>query len=486
MPVWLGLDSTRIVSVVVLLLAACLYWLTLSAGVGWHDSAELALRAHQLGASHSPGSPLHALVGFIFNLFVDSPARATNLLSATSMALAATCLALLITRTNGKFAILSALIFATSYQVWANAVVTELYGSSTLCMLLASIGFWLWLEREQRSWLILGLFSYVFALGFWFANILLLPAIVWLLWARQPRSLQQMFWPGLIVVFGLAGIVVTNIWLSQRIPPFGPDVPNSIAGIIRYMSGSMHDPLTARGIDFYWDRTREHFSIFGRNFLWIGLFPGLVGIVDFTRRHLVFGGYLIACFAIQMAYFTWFGSGDYYTMVVFAYALYCFWIAHGITRIVSLGKTAFVGSAILLLAILGVLVSQQLTGRVAAARSAAVQEFIDQSFRVLPENALAIAGWQQFTALAYGQGVQQLRPDVEILLPALTARHYGNTRVLNYLELIDASYCDRPILTHKAKDELNAEFILEPLPESDGWYLLQSGVRDQACSADLY
>ena len=61
----------------------------MSRSVGWHDSAELALVAAQMGASHAPGSPLHSLLGHVIALFTTQAYLGTTLLSVVAMALAA-------------------------------------------------------------------------------------------------------------------------------------------------------------------------------------------------------------------------------------------------------------------------------------------------------------------------------------------------------------------------------------------------------------
>jgi len=44
-------------------ISLALYLLTTGQTVNFHDEAEFALRAYQLGATHSPGAPLFVLIG---------------------------------------------------------------------------------------------------------------------------------------------------------------------------------------------------------------------------------------------------------------------------------------------------------------------------------------------------------------------------------------------------------------------------------------
>jgi hypothetical protein len=93
-----------------------------------------------------------------------------------------------------------------------------------------------------------------------------------------------------------------------------------------------------------------------------------------------------------------------------------------------------------------------------------------------------VAGFQQFAALQYGQIVQGGRADVEIILPAGTLRHYGRTMVQNYLAHIATNLCERPVFTHKVTDELQANYTLLAVAETEGWFKLESRESGNSCS----
>ena len=71
---------------------------------------------------------------------------------------------------------------------------------------------------------------------------------------------------------------------------------------------------------------------------------------------------------------------------------------------------------------------------------------------------------------------------MQLILPATTPRHYGNIRVENYLELVAASMCKRPVLTNKVKPELEERYTLEPVAELADWYRLVDA--ESACLND--
>ncbi len=457
------------------------YLATLSPGLGWHDSAELALRAHQLGATHAPGSPLHTVLGHMLGYVVADPAFATNILSAAGMGIAAGLLALLAWLIGGRLFYVAAMLFAFSYQVWASAVVTELYGPAVMFVALSSLCFWQWHLNTRSGWLLGGLLAYAAALACWFANLLFVPAIFWLIVIRKRGLSRESSMAAGMIALAVVCIATANVWLSLRLPSFGPDKPDSIVGLFRYMSGAMHDPLAARDLPFYMGRVSEHLFIFARNYLWLGIPVGLLGMVNLARQAPGYGGYLILLFIIQMSYFTLFGSGDYYTMVVVSYFVFSLWVVAGASVLIDRSPVWQVVMIALLAGILIVQLYEQLPGRRAAARQSAAQSFVDASFAVLPAGSLAIAGWQQFAPLKYAQVVQGSRPDLEIILPAATVRHYGGESIANYLDYVREQYCTRPIFTHKVTDALGEKFTLGPLTESPGWFRLKADESTVNC-----
>lgn len=126
------------------MLLAC-YLLTLAPGVTFWDAGEFIAAAHGLGIPHPPGTPLYVSLGRTWILAlspVADAARAMNLLSAVSTALAGAIMTGLVaqeTRTRpgavwgATAGALSAGLMATA---WANATETEVYALSLLHVVL--------------------------------------------------------------------------------------------------------------------------------------------------------------------------------------------------------------------------------------------------------------------------------------------------------------------------------------------------------------
>jgi hypothetical protein len=64
------------------------------------------------------------------------------------------------------------------------------------------------------------------------------------------------------------------------------------------------------------------------------------------------------------------------------------------------------------------------------------------------------------------------RPDVSFLVPAENERHYSYGTVSSYLDFIDASICERPVLTNKLTSAIEARYRVAVFPLSNNWQQL--------------
>ena len=117
-----------------------IYVATLAPGVTFWDAGELLAASHSLGIPHPPGTPLYVALAHVWAGALDGAvgfARATNLLSAASTALAGAATAWLVarqigTRDGGWIGVLAALSAGTMLSAWANATETEVYAVAVL------------------------------------------------------------------------------------------------------------------------------------------------------------------------------------------------------------------------------------------------------------------------------------------------------------------------------------------------------------------
>jgi hypothetical protein len=199
-----------------------------------------------------------------------------------------------------------------------------------------------------------------------------------------------------------------------------------------------------------------------------------MGIYCFDKIDRVFGGFLFSVFAIYTGYYTIFGPGDYFMMIVPAYFVIAFWIACGI---VWLGDSlAWLRLPVMIWLLPGVLIVglllTQFEGRRYMALDMAPERFAEAAFANLPQDAVAIAGWKEFAVLNYFQTTRQQRMDIRFVVPARTQRIYGHGLVDDYLKLVSATICDSPVFTLKQTSELKAAYELVKSAEIPPWYKL--------------
>jgi len=470
---------------------ALIYALTLATDVGYHDAAELALRAAQLGATHSPGAPLHTLLGHFLIAFGLQPALATAWLSLLTGALTAGILGALLIRLGIEFwlATTGGVVFALIAVVWTNAVTTELYTLSLLFVGLSLFAVFAWSHSGARSAWAAVFITYWLALAAHFANIILLPAYLILVWSAVNARLRSVCLFLLFTGLAIAIIAGANALLAARVLPFGPFIPDSLAGIFSYMSGAEHDPLGQQGtkgifdrLGFSLNRISEHVSLFARNYFYIGLFFILAGAVQLIRRHLPSGLFAALVFAGSWSYFTLFGPGDYFLMVGPTYMVASLWFIVGLQSLMSLWlhirnmRWLPLVPGVMAVVMLG----YQFEPRRASAQLTAPRDYAERAFAALPAGSLAVVRWNEFTVMRYLQFIEGRRPDINLVIPARTPRHYRHGIVPDYLELVKNSICDKPVYTNKAAPELLLEFATTQLEGEDLWLHLQPADLD-AC-----
>lgn len=460
-------------------IAILVYAFTAQTQVGFHDSAELTLRAVQLGATHAPGAPLHTLLGHLGIALVDQPAAVTAWISVLSAALTAGVLAALLRRCDldAPLSVGTALAFALTFNVWTNAVMTELYAlSALLCSVLLLLALrW---RRSARLRLPLALaVVYGLALAAHFANVVLLPAyaVLVLLALRRGTPVPLLLMHAGLLALAVLLIAATNVLLAARVPPFGPYVPDSVSGLLLYMSGAEHQPVRVaelavaviRGIA----RSVEHLLILIRNFGFIGLPFALLGLWRSVRDDRPFGVFLLVFFGGYMGYFTVFGPGDYFVMVVPAYAVLALWFALGAdeARRRWLPSRPALLAAVPAAALCVLNLTTQLQPRLAGARVTTAADYAARAFATLPRDSLVVARWNEFTALRYRQVLAAERGDLDLVVPARSVRHYAHGTVPDYLQAVAAAICVRPVVTNRVTPELEVLHRLAPLEGNADW-----------------
>ncbi len=187
------------------------YLRTLCATFNINDSGETIMDCDLLALAHSPGYPLHTLLGRLFCLMpLGQPMFRLTLGSALMGAFSVTMIYFILRKTfkniDGSFfseaeatrswiwetpSLFGALVFAFSYQHWFQSCGAK--GSIyTLNTLLAVMTLFLLLKMRESGWFIRGFWLSALFLGMglsvhWETQVVLLPAYAWFLLEAQKR-----------------------------------------------------------------------------------------------------------------------------------------------------------------------------------------------------------------------------------------------------------------------------------------------------------
>ena len=170
-----------------------IYLLTLAPTVTFEDSGELIAAAYNLGIPHEPGYPLFSIIGKLFSLIpVGNVAYRLNLMSAFFSSLAAVfiCYSTIIiiedTFINTKLwqnigqkqisfikycvALSSGIFFGTSYEIWEQSIITEVYGLNNFFIALFILLTLIWNRQKTKESKLKYLFLISFIIGLTLTN----------------------------------------------------------------------------------------------------------------------------------------------------------------------------------------------------------------------------------------------------------------------------------------------------------------------------
>ena len=221
-------------------IATIVYFLTMEPTVSWWDCGEYISTANKLQVGHPPGAPTFQLIGRFFTLFafgdVTKVAMMINIMSCLCSSFTILFLFWTISMIaqkiwmrdgenasdNNKLAVLAAstigaLAYTFTDSFWFNAVEGEVYAMSSL---MTAITFWAILKWEKVSeepnhyrWIILIAYLVGLSIGVHLLNLLVIPAIVYVVYFKK----YNFSWKGFIWA-GIISIVITGLIYVILIP----------------------------------------------------------------------------------------------------------------------------------------------------------------------------------------------------------------------------------------------------------------------------
>ena len=226
----------RIVALVVFVVSAVTYLLTIEPTASFWDCGEFIASSYKLEVGHPPGNPVFQLFARIFTIFTDGAhaAVAVNAMSALCSALTIFLLYLTIVflakrlfkpsedgtwKASSAIAIfgsgaVGALAYCFSDTFWFSAVEGEVYAMSSLFTALVFWAMTKWYEQADapyaNRWIVLISFLMGLSIGIHLLNLLAIPALVFLYYYKKREDGHYSFWE-YVKIFAISCIILAIV-----------------------------------------------------------------------------------------------------------------------------------------------------------------------------------------------------------------------------------------------------------------------------------
>ena len=223
-------------AVVVLLISAVVYLLTIEPTASFWDCGEFIASSYKLEVGHPPGNPVFQLFARFFTLFTDAEhaAIAVNAMSAICSALTIFFLYLTIVflakriankDENGNYGmgsaiaiigsgLVGALAYCFSDTFWFSAVEGEVYAMSSLFTAMVFWAMTRWYEEADEPysnrWIVLIALLIGLSIGVHLLNLLTIPALVFLYYYRKRENGSYTFWE-YVKIFAISCVILALI-----------------------------------------------------------------------------------------------------------------------------------------------------------------------------------------------------------------------------------------------------------------------------------
>jgi hypothetical protein len=423
-------------------LAGLFYFVTAARDIVVGDSPELTMAARTLGVAHPPGYPLFTMLGHLFSFVPLGPIPfRVNLLSVVSDALTVGIVFLTAFRlSRARLAsAVGALVLAFNPLFWSWSLVAEVFPLNNLLASLLIYLLVVWSEEPKQTGTLL---AASFIGGLAITNhqtvVLLTPAISFLLWRRRamlfrPRNLVLCLTSFLLGLLPYAYVP----WAAAQHPAYSWGNVSSLndlfALITRQNYGTLHLTGTSHQGGSAVDRVFALCVSFGP---FLGLL-GLLGLVDAYRQHRWYFWFSLLAFIFVGPFFviitnlnlantpqTIFVLERFFLLPMVIAAPLC---ALGIDAFGELintygsrlraGRWPVVSGAVAIILVVSLLTNYR---RIDQSHNHVARTYAEDVFATVePGTILLVTGDGLSLPLLYLNVVEQVRPDVTLVLPLL-------------------------------------------------------------------
>lgn len=227
---------SRVLGLVVLLVASFTYISTIEPTASFWDCGEFIASSYKLEVGHPPGNPVFQLIARFFTLFAapDKVAASVNVMNALCSALTIMFLYLTIVHLGRRMlekegksylsignaiallgaGAVGALAYCWSDTFWFSAVEGEVYAMSSL---FTAVVFWAMLKWEEEAderyanrWIVLIAFLMGLSIGVHLLNLLAIPAIAFIYYYKKSKEFSFRRGLGVLIISGI--ILAIILW----------------------------------------------------------------------------------------------------------------------------------------------------------------------------------------------------------------------------------------------------------------------------------
>jgi hypothetical protein len=259
---------------------------------------------------------------------------------------------------------------------------------------------------------------------------------------------------------GVAGGLSLYLTLPVRAsfdPPLNWGDASTFKGFLWLVSGEpyLQYPFSLPLVDVY-QRLRGFLGFLLDQYTWIGVFLGIYGLISLPPRRILFPSLWMGGVFLLFAIF--YGSIDSQVYLLSVWLAFAIWLANGLSDLLMLiinhPKIQIIIVVFLLAAIM--LRIPFLYSSIDASRDFRAQDFINNSFRVIPLDSLVfVDGDEQIFSLWYAQFALGQRPDMIIVAEGLLSYRW-------YLENLQHTYKNLHV---SQKDKLRASVLAVENPD---------------------
>ena len=457
-------------------LAFVVYCLTMTPGVTFIDSGELATVASTLGIAHPTGYPLFTIVGWLFSKLPVAHEQIVrlNLMAAVFCAAGVFLFVLLVDFLLGRIsgrrgeepggtvlriaaAAGAGLLLAFSETYWSQALAIEVYSLHLLLVAAVLLTFLLAAfgekgeARTEHRWLL-----FAFLLGLSFTNhmttILLAPGLLYLYfstqgWARA--SWLRILRMGVPFLLALSLYIYLPVRAAQS-PALNWGNPATLERLYWHVSGKQYRVWIFSSMDAAGRQFQYFINSLPAEHAFSGLILALVGLPLLWRkdRRLFFGTVLL--FVSCVFYSINYDIHDIDSYFLLAYLCIAMWAGYGLFVIgswIAGERVSGLWARASLLLIPGIVALYLNFGKVSQRDNHLVEDYTMNMFSSLQPGALVLSYQWDFwvSASYYFQLVDGMRPDLVVIDKELLRRSW-------YLKQLESRY---PWLIRNSREEVD-------------------------------